>query len=117
MIRFPGVYAPQGGTRSISDAVLAEHMDASSQVLDLRSGRGAVSACAVGPGTGSDFTADISCRAAFSTWLSGQFHSHRIRVSCGDGTAQLPRRRYLESTRVIEPGQDIKEIVVIRARV
>ncbi len=155
MIRFPGVYAPQSRTRLISDAALAEHMDASSQVLDPRSGRGAVNACAAGPGTESVFAADISRRAAVCPWLSGQFHGARIRVSCGggllpllrgrrydlviatppnvpslcnrkprigpahswDGTAQLSRRTYLESMRVIEPGQDIKEIVVIRARV
>jgi len=94
MIRFPGVYAPQSGTRLISDAVRAEKLDASSQVLDLCSGSGALSVCAAKAGAGTVFAVDISRRAAVCTWMNGRLRGHRIRVRHGDLLAPFHGPRF-----------------------
>ncbi|MCD2104654.1 HemK2/MTQ2 family protein methyltransferase [Rhodococcus sp. GB-02] len=94
MIRFPGVYAPQSDTRLISDAVRAEKLDASSQVLDLCSGSGALSVCAAKAGAGTVFAVDISRRAAVCTWMNGRLRGHRIHARHGDLLAPFHGRRF-----------------------
>ncbi|MDV8070771.1 HemK2/MTQ2 family protein methyltransferase [Rhodococcus sp. IEGM 1366] len=94
MIRFPGTYAPQSNTRLISDAVLAEKSDASSQVLDLCSGSGALSVCATNTGAGTVFAVDISRRAAVCTWMNGRLRGHRICVRHRDLLAPFHGRRF-----------------------
>ena len=94
MIRFPGVYAPQCDTRLISDAVRAEKLDASSQVLDLCSGSGALSVCAAKAGAGTVFAVDISRRAAVCTWMNGRLRGHRIHARHGDLLTPFHGRRF-----------------------
>ncbi|MER6298015.1 HemK2/MTQ2 family protein methyltransferase [Kitasatospora sp. NPDC001539] len=83
LIRPPGVYAPQDDTELLASCVDRERLDASSRVLDLCTGTGAVALVAARKG--ARVTAvDLSTRAVAAAWLNARLHHRRIRLLRGD---------------------------------
>ncbi|MQS16811.1 methyltransferase [Streptomyces kaniharaensis] len=93
LIRPPGVYAPQGDTHLLVSCVCREPLHASSRVLDLCTGTGAVALAA--SGKGAQVTAvDLSARAVATAWLNARLHHRRIRLRRGDLLAPVAGQRF-----------------------
>ncbi|MFF9773269.1 HemK2/MTQ2 family protein methyltransferase [Streptomyces sp. NPDC013978] len=89
----PGVYAPQWDTELLVRALCREDVDASTEVLDLGTGSGAVALQAAR--LGARVTAvDISRLAVFTARVNALLARRRVRVRHGDLTTAVAGRAY-----------------------
>lgn len=93
LIRPPGVYPPQGDTDLLASCVERERLGASSRVLDVCTGTGAVALAAAR--SGAHVTAvDVSARAVAAARLNARLHPGRIRLLRGDLFEPVAGRRF-----------------------
>ncbi|MCQ9184741.1 methyltransferase [Streptomyces sp. IBSBF 2953] len=89
----PGVYAPQWDTRLLTRALSREAITASTEVLDLGTGSGALAVQAAR--LGARVTAvDISRLAVLTARINARLAGQRVRFRRGDLTAAVPGRSY-----------------------
>ncbi|MEV6202470.1 HemK2/MTQ2 family protein methyltransferase [Streptomyces sp. NPDC051771] len=93
LIALPGVYSPQADTWLLADALSREELDATTDVLDIGTGTGALALCAAR--TGARVVAvDVSRRAVLAAKLNAIRQGQRLRVMHGDFATRLQGRRF-----------------------
>lgn len=84
LIRPPGVYAPQGDSRLLLDALLASAIPPGARTLDVCTGTGVLAIAAARLGAGEAHAVDISRRAALAAGLNTRMRGLPVRVRRGD---------------------------------
>ncbi|QES10212.1 methyltransferase domain-containing protein [Streptomyces venezuelae] len=93
LIALPGVYSPQADTRLLAEALSREELDATTDVLDIGTGTGALALCAAR--TGARVVAvDVSWRAVIAAKLNAIRQGQRLRVLHGDFSTRVQGRRF-----------------------
>jgi release factor glutamine methyltransferase len=88
LLRPPGVYAPQGDTRLLAQALRAAGARPGARVLDLCTGTGALAVAAARAG-GRVTAVDVSWRAVLAARVNAAVHRASVRVLRGDLTSPV----------------------------
>ncbi|MDT3400616.1 methyltransferase [Streptomyces sp. B1866] len=94
MIRPPGVYAPQGDTALLAEAVRREARVAGSHVLDVGTGTGALAILAARCGAARVDAVDISPSAVLAARLNARLSGLPVRVRRGGLPRPAAGRRF-----------------------
>lgn len=94
LIRPPGVYAPQGDSRLLLDALLASAIPAGARMLDVCTGTGVLAIAGARLGAREVHAVDISHRAVFAAGLNARIRGLPISVRRGDYLTCAVGRRF-----------------------
>lgn len=83
VFRLPGVYPPQEDTWLLADTLRHENIAATTRVLDLCTGTGALAVSAAAAG-GRVTAVDVSARATTNARINARIGGNRVRVLRGD---------------------------------
>lgn len=105
----PGVFRPISDSWLLADALAAQGLGASTAVLDLCTGSGAIAVSAARAGAGRVVAADLSRRAVATAWLNAVVNGvgRRVRVRRTDLYGSIEERfDFIVSNPPYVPGRD-----------
>jgi release factor glutamine methyltransferase len=84
LLRYPGVYRPEGDTWLLTDVLRQGGYAAGRRVLDVGTGAGALALAAARAGAATITAVDLSLRSVIVTWLNSRLHRAPVIVRRGD---------------------------------